>query len=145
MIKRYTVDIANTDHKKITAIGFAKLLDFIVNGDVEKVILLVPQIGNFQHVGLAEIIDSLGHKIFNSKKLKKDHVIQINNSEIELVSSRDIKKIRQADVLFAYCSSGKDLTVIDQLSGIKNIIYIPWIPEEQAEWIKKWNPEIIPT
>lgn len=144
MTQRYTFEMESRDHKQITALGFAKVLDLVMSSAAEKVVIVVPTISGFSSSVLGEMIDALGRRDITSSRLRRHELVQIDSAHFELVSSLDIdRKIQQADVLLAYCSTEQDLEKIDRLSRVENIVYIPWLKEEQESWIAKWNPEIL--
>lgn len=148
MTNRYVV--ADTDDsgkvrqnktKAETGLGYA--LSMALQNKWENVVIVVPRIGNFDTTDLGMTIDNLKIPNLTVSRLRRHESVKIGGTNISVVSSTSIDSIRDVDVLIAYASTSRDIARIDALYNVNNIVYIPWLVDEEQEWKTKWNPNVI--
>ncbi|MCB8769399.1 hypothetical protein [Acinetobacter soli] len=88
-------------------------------------------------------IDNLKIPNLTASRLRRHESVKIGGTNISVVSSTSIDSIRGVDVIIAYTSTPEDLARIDALYNVNNIVYIPWLANEEQEWKNKWNPNVI--
>lgn len=143
MTDRFSVDTTNRSNVEKAVLALREAIDIATAQNLTNITIVVPNIGSFDDTDLGEAIDSLNHPILTASRLRRHKPIVIEGISFDAVPSSNIKNIRSAGVLIAYASTLTDLGKIDNLNFVDNIIYVPWLPDEERSWVAKWNPTII--
>ncbi|MCB8769398.1 hypothetical protein [Acinetobacter soli] len=124
-------------------IGLGYAVSMALHNKWENVVIVVPRIGSFDTSDLGMTIDNLKIPNLTASRLRRHESVKIGGTNISVVSSTSIDSIRGVDVIIAYTSTPEDLARIDALYNVNNIVYIPWLANEEQEWKNKWNPNVI--
>ena len=113
--------------------GFQWLSELGKNDEEKRSALLaVPLKSNLQGV----ISSVIGEQA--TKAIAKDNRLQLADVKISLITQRDKVYSWDGPVLAIYPNK-KLLDKIDDLSGVTDVLVIPWVPDEVEYWIDTWS------
>lgn len=147
MKKLFLIDSNNRSNEQKAVLGLRKAIQIAVDEGLKNIIIVFPNIGGLDSSDLGKVIDSLGISNMTASRLRRHEPVLIGDSiDVKAISSMKITKsigIQEVDVLIAYASTINDMKEISELYNIKNVVYIPWLDEEESYIRNQWSAIII--
>jgi hypothetical protein len=119
--------------------AFRGILDLCANQGINRVTLVVPRKGGWEHTIVAE---ALGQAI--AKALQKGQRVKVTDDvTMTLESSQTFRASVDQGLLVGAHISIKDMNKLDDAWGAQAIMYLPWTDKEGQEWHATWHPETV--